>query len=427
MNGCPAVSGFRRGRPKLAVVPGAQGRSSTLRSRPGANRPAWSPAAGVRVAATRTVLVALALAGAAAGCSGPPPDHTIHVTRGGCGTGWSAPHGGDQTLSIRNVGTVTMEVELVDPATHAAYAEVEALGPGTVRPMRVLLGRGTYAFTCFPDGSDAETGPAVTVADGPARGAPAAEPVSENDYAGPVRSYRTQVTAGLAALASTVAGLRAAIAGGDRGRAQVAWLTVQTAYSRLGAAYGTFGDAADAIDGLPSGLPGGVHDKDFTGLRRIEYGLWHAEPLPALATVAARLDADVAALRKGFAAERTDPNDLPLRAHEILENALQFELTGDADQGSGDGLAIIAANLAGTRMVLSAIAPVIQPRYPRWAVASGELDTLARLVAAQDRGGRWTPPAALSRPDRERLDGALGQLLEDLAPIAALGEVRRTP
>jgi iron uptake system EfeUOB component EfeO/EfeM len=319
-----------------------------------------------------------------------------------------------------------MEVELVDPATHDVYAEAEAVGPGTTRPMRLVLANGSYAFTCFPDGSDAETGPTVTIKDGPARGAVAVPATSENDLAASVKVYRAHVTAGLATLAAEVAGLRAAVRTGDRARARAAWLDAQMAYGRLGAAYDTFGDFADAIDGLPDGLPGGVHDKGFSGLRRIEYGLWHGEPVPALGKIADALAGAVAGLRKDFAEERTDPNDLPLRAHEILENSVQFELTGDADQGSGDGLGTIAANLDGTRAVLAAIAPVIKPKFPGWTGVMADLDRMTALVNAQHSRNGWTAPGALGRADRQRLDGTLGELLERLAPIAAIGEVRRT-
>ena len=371
--------------------------------------------------------LAALLVAAVAGCSDAVPQPAaVEVTRGGCGTGWAQPHGGDQTIQIHNVGTVTMEVELVDPATHDVYAEAEAVGPGTTRPMRLVLANGSYAFTCFPDGSDAETGPTVTIKDGPARGAVAVPATSENDLAASVKVYRTHVTAGLATLAVEVAGLRAAVRTGDRGKARAAWLDAQMAYGRLGAAYDTFGDFADAIDGLPDGLPGGVHDEHFAGLRRVEYGLWHGEPLPALDKITDALAGEVAGLRKGFAEERTDPNDLPLRAHEILENSVQFELTGDADQGSGDGLATIAANLDGTRAVLAAIAPVIRPKLSGWAGVMADLDRMTALVNAQHSRNGWTAPGALRRADRQRLDGTLGELLERLAPIAAIGEVRRT-
>ena len=343
----------------------------------------------------------------------------VEVSRGSCGVGWKSPHGGDQTVQVHNVGPVTMEVELVDPATHGVYAEIESLAPGTTRPVHLVLARGSYAFTCLPEDSDAETGPVVTVKDGPATGAVPIVPVSEVDLGPAVTAYRANVSAGLATLAADVTALRTALSSGDRARAQRAWLVAQMAYSRLGAAYDTFGDSADAIDGLPG-------SGSFAGLRRIERGLWHGESLPLLSAVAKALASDVASLRTDFARARTDPNDLPLRAHEILENTLQFELTGAADQGAGDGLAIMSANLDGTRMVLDALAPELRPRYTRWPVVNDEVTALQKLVAAQHRGDRWTPVGALSRADHERLDGALGQLLEDLAPIAAIGEVRRT-
>ncbi len=73
-------------------------------------------------------------------------------------------------------------------------------------------------------------------------------------------------------------------------------------------------------------------------------------------------------------------------------------------------------------MVLGAIAPEIQPRYPAWPTVLSELTALQKLV---DGLGR-TPVQSLTTHEHEKLDGALGRLLEDLAPIAAIGEVRRT-
>jgi high-affinity iron transporter len=77
-----------------------------------------------------------------------------------------------------------------------------------------------------------------------------------------------------------VTALRAAARDGDTARARAAWLTAQLRWERVGAAYGSFGDLADAIDGLPQGLSGGTSDSAFTGLHRIEYGLWQANRAP---------------------------------------------------------------------------------------------------------------------------------------------------
>src|SRR5690348_10391694 len=105
-----------------------------------------SPAVG------RLVLAVVVIAVGAGGCTDDPPSSsrraTVDVSPGHCGDGWDAPHGGEQTVTVGNVGTVTMDVELVDPASHGVYAEIESLAAGITRPLHLVLGRGAYAFTC---------------------------------------------------------------------------------------------------------------------------------------------------------------------------------------------------------------------------------------------------------------------------------------
>jgi len=118
--------------------------------------------------------------------------------------------------------------------------------------------------------------------------------------------------------------LRTALASGDRAKARTVWLTAQLTWDRVGSAYGSFNDYTDAIAGLPQGLPAGVRDPDFTGLRRIEYGLWHDEAVTGLGTYADDLAGTVAELRDDLPGSTPDAIDLPLRVHEILEDALRF-------------------------------------------------------------------------------------------------------
>jgi iron uptake system EfeUOB component EfeO/EfeM len=385
-------------------------------------------AASAPTRAAGWALLAVACAGLASCTQQSSPDDpvAIQVTTGECGPAWSA-HGGERTIRIKNAGTVTTEVDLIAPDTGGVYAEIEALAPNTTRSMHLTLGRGAYALRCYAEDTDAVTGPVVTVTDGPAHGATAVKPVDNQTLLASVKQYRSRVTAGLNRLAADVDTLRQALRDGDVAACRAAWLTAHLDYERLGAAYGTFDDFADKIDGLPDGLPGGVHDPDFTGLRRIEYGLWHGEALGSLSAVADRLGTDVAGLIKAFPGQQVDPNDLPLRAHEIMENALQFELTGEADQGSHTGMATIDANLTGTQMVLDTIEPVMKPRYSGWdQIAVWMTRTRAAVEATRRPDGTWTPVGALDRAQREKIDGDLGQLLETLAPVAAIGDVRRT-
>jgi iron uptake system component EfeO len=116
-----------------------------------------------------------------------------------------------------------------------------------------------------------------------------------------------------------------------------------------------------------------------------------------------------------------------LRTHEILENALQFQLTGHDDYGSGTTLATTAANITGTRELLIVLHPLLAARYPGLTAVYAGLDRLDRLVSAAQRpDGRWTPVARLSTVQREQIDAAAGQVLQELAPIASMTEPRRS-
>lgn len=396
-----------------------------------AARPLWRPTRRQALAA----LVALAvgaggvlawqrLSGDQAPAAAPG---RVTVSRSHCGEGWTDPRAGEQTFQLYNSGSTSAEVSLVDPATGAVYGEVEGLAPGTTRPLRVTVGGGDYAFRCAVDGDGLVTGPRVHVAGGGPDG-PAVVPVSTADLLAPVRQYQAYVAAGLDEVVARISALQAAVHSGDLAAARAAWLPAHLAYQRLGAAYGAFGDAADRIDGRPDGLPGGVRDPGFTGFHRVEYGLWHGEDAAGLGAAVDALAADVAALRADFSQQQVDPSDLGRRAHEILEDTQRFELTGIADEGSGTSLATASANLAGTREVLTVLRPVLLPRYPALSDVDVWADRLgARLATAQRPAGGWTPLDQLPTDQRERINGAVGQLLELLAPIAEICQPRRTP
>ncbi|MEU6752268.1 EfeM/EfeO family lipoprotein [Spirillospora sp. NPDC046719] len=371
------------------------------------------------------LLTAVAAAGLA-GCGGGGGHRAapvVQADRAHCGRGWNDPRAGTQTLMVHNADSAATEVDLIDPSSGAVYAELEGVGPGTTRALRVTVGGGTYAFWCFPDGGHPVTGPKVTVTG--SAGGPAVRPVTQNDLFPALRSYRAYVTKGLGVLRDRVDELRDAVRSGDLDAARAKWLPAHLAYERLGAAYGTFGDYADKINGRPAGLPDGVRDPGFTGFRRIEHGLWHGESAASLRRPADRLAADVRALVADFPREQIDPSDLGLRAHEILENTVRFELAGKGDQGSGTALATASANLDGTRAVLDPLRPVLKSRMDLGGIDAG-LDRVSGLLEAQHRHGRWTPLDELSTADRERVNGAVGDLVERLASVATVAAVRRT-
>jgi iron uptake system component EfeO len=376
------------------------------------------PALGVTAAALAVALLS--------GCGGGGVTaNEVSVTTGACGTSWQHPVPGLQTFRIRNSSTAAADVDLINPATGAIYAEVESVGPGTTRPMQVNLGSGSYAFRCLVEDTDAVTGPVHRIA-GHVRGMAGILPVTANDLIGPVHRYQAYVSAGLSILVRQVGALVARVKAGDLRAARAAWLPAHLTYERLGAAYGTFGAYDTEIDGRPVEVPGGIHDPSFTGFYRLEYGLWHHQSAARLAGPAERLGHDVRALQKAFPTMEIPYADLGLRTHEILENALQFQLTGHDDFGSGTTLATTAANIEATRELLRILHPLLVARYQSLPAVYAWLGRLQSLADAADTGHGWTPVSKLTVTQREQLDAAAGQTLELLAPIAVIFEVRRT-
>jgi len=381
--------------------------------------------AHVRRAALTAALAVSAGLVAACGGGGGSPANLISVSNGGCGTSWHAGPGW-YTFQIYNSAAEAVEVDLINPASGGIYAEAETIGPGTSSSMRLDLGSGRYAFRCLFEDYDPITGPVTTVG-GHAGGTPAIVPITSNDLLQPASEYHAYVTAGLTTLLSQASALAAEVRAGNLAAARDAWLPAHLTYERLGAAYDSFGSFDEAIDGRPDGFAAGTSSSQWTGFYRLEYGLWHGQSAQQLTPVAAKLVADIRALRASWPGTEINLLDIGLRTHEILENALEFQLTGHDDYGSGTTLATTQANITGTLELLSILHPLLVTRYAGLPAVYTWLDRLGTLLN-QDKmpNGQWIAVSQLSVSSREQIDSACGQALEELAPIAAITEPRIT-
>jgi len=368
--------------------------------------------------------------GAATSGGSSPAGNVITVSSTGCGTGWQHPAPGLQTLQIHNVSSSAIEVALISSTTGAVYARVEGLGPGTTQPMQVNLGSGSYAFDCsdgnydYPD----QIGRAYRVP-GNVRGGPGVVPVSYSQTLTATQEARSYIISGLATESQQAAQLAADIASGDLTDARSAWLTAHLTWEKLGSAYGMFGNYDDEIDGFPFGLAGGVSDPNFTGFYRIEYGLWHGQPAAELTGPADQLVANVKSLITAYPSMELPPPqqlaDLALRTHEILENAMRFQISGQADFGSGTTLATTAAGITATQTQLAMLQPMLASRDPNLPSLHTWLDRLQSLINAEQTSSGWTPAADLSTVQRANIDAAAGQTLELLSALPVIFEAER--
>lgn len=369
-------------------------------------------------------------AGPQATATAPVPGIPITVSSTTCGAGWGNAAAGLKTFQIHDASAYPVDVSLTNALTGGVYAEIEAIGPGTTRPMQADLGSGTYAFVCDASGGARVTGPAATVP-GKTPGGTAMLPPDISDTLTAVASERAYVMDGLATASRQVSLLDADIAAGDLTAARSVWLTAHLTYERLGSAYGMFGSYDDAIDGSPDGLPAGVSDPSFTGFYRIEYGLWHGQSAAQLTGPARRLFRDIQSLRTAYPGMLQYPqaalSDLALRTHEILEHTIRFQLSGADDFGSGTTLATAEANIDATRAQLGMLGPMLAGWRAGLAAAYSWLDLLERLIKAEQTGGGWTPASRLSTSQREQIDSAAAETVQLLAPIASMFESSPLP
>jgi iron uptake system component EfeO len=351
---------------------------------------------------------------------------TITVTANACGDSWRRPPTGLQTFQVRNASPSPVDVSLTDPDTGGVYADIEALAPGTTRPLQVNVGSGSYAFQCDSGHGDPLTGPTVVVP-GRVAGGQAVTPPDVTASLAAVTDDRRYITTGLATVARQVSTLVADITAGNLSDARGAWLTAHLSWEQLGSAYGMFGDWDDAIDGIPNGLPGGANDPSFTGFYRLEYGLWHGQSASDLTGPAQQLRTDIQHLQAAYPGMATIPgkalSDLALRTHEILEHAIRFQLSGGDDFGSGTTLATASANIGATRAQLDMMRPLLAKQYAGLPAAYAWLDRLHRLVDAGHSSNGWHPVTALTPAQRASINSAAAQTVQLLAPIAAMYEV----
>jgi iron uptake system EfeUOB component EfeO/EfeM len=257
-------------------------------------------------------------------------------------------------------------------------------------------------------------------------------PVATIQLAQPLAQYTVYVNTLLRKLRPRLAALQSATDSGDLTAAERAWLPAHVTYLEIGqddAAYGSFGDLGQQIDGLAAGLPNTTANPRFTGFHKVELDLWRHHDVATAARDTKQLITFVNRLTP-----KTVAADLPLsalsvdgwvlRCHEILEDALRDSLTGDDDYGSSSDLATLAADTKATKEMLHVLAPLIRPRgatiVPQ---ATVDLQTLDQTIGAA--GGSDARASFVAVPVRRRqaIDEAVGAALETLAPVSEILQV----
>ena len=183
-----------------------------------------------------------------------------------------------------------------------------------------------------------------------------------------------------------------------------------------------------AIDGNPGGLRGGTSSPQFTGLHRIEYGLWTGQPLSSLQPYASRLQADVAGCARFSPTCRSCRSTTPpagtrssrTRPRPAHRNRRPLERRRRARHR------VRAGRHAGGHQDAEPDAASTASRCCRCHHAAGRAE-LDAVVSKTDHGGALPSNSELSQTESERLNASIGEALEALAQVPGALETASTP
>ncbi|MGA9876906.1 MAG: EfeM/EfeO family lipoprotein [Solirubrobacteraceae bacterium] len=254
-------------------------------------------------------------------------------------------------------------------------------------------------------------------------------PLPAREFVGPVAAYKAYAEHWTVIAEREAHVLRSTLAAGTRSSAQAAWRATWGAYLHLGAVYGLFGNLNQEIDGLPAGLlSGGKADRHFTGLHRIEMGLWTGAQPQSLVGFATALTGDLKRLRAILPSVEIDPLEYATRAHEILEDAQRDLLSGTHVPWSGEGVLGTAAGLAATQEVVHTLQPLLQGRENTEADVRSELLLLSAAIASIRHNHHGLPPLTqLTMREHELLNGTLAGALGALELLPGTLETKTAP
>jgi high-affinity iron transporter len=251
------------------------------------------------------------------------------------------------------------------------------------------------------------------------------DPLPANSFHRPVAGYIHYALGVSGQLGTGVSALTAQLQAGDRAGAERAWDVAFTDYLHLGAVYGLLpGNLNDRLAQIPTDL----NETHFTGLHRVEKGLWQGAPLSSLVPISQAISAAVPSLERTLPKTQIDPIDYAARAHEILEDAQRDLMSGNQVPWSGEGVLGTAAGITATREVVRTLAPLMQGRdntlveVDNWLL---RLQSAFRTIRRPD--GSYPTLDQLTMAERERINGSLAGALSALEDIPGTVETVGLP
>jgi iron uptake system component EfeO len=165
-----------------------------------------------------------------------------------------------------------------------------------------------------------------------------------------------------------------------------------------------------------------VNDPKWTGWHKLEYLLWEKNTTSGGATLADKLDKDLATLDTKMKTFDITPKAVALGAGELIEEVSDGKINGEEDRYSHTDLWDFDANVAGAKQAYSVFRTIILAKDKDLAVAldAGFAAVDESLEPYEISEGVFRPFTELKPADKATMQARLAALSENLAKVPAV-------
>ena len=371
----------------------------------------------VAVCASGVLVLATALAGCSTddeGGGSASGDDVVDVTASddGCDLSDTDLQAGVQTFEVTNEGSQVTEFYVYAEGDRIMQ-EVENIGPGLSRELRVELPAGDYEGACKPGmvGDGIRTGISVS--------GEQAEPLSDSEeLTQAADDYSRYVETQSKSLITLTEQFVDLVKEGDVEGAKELFPLARTPWERIEPVAEIFGDLDPAVDARVNDVAQG---DEWTGYHRIEKQLWVAGNTQGMEPLADKLLADVQEVVRLAAQEPLTALQLAEGSKALLDEVATGKITGEEDRYSHTDLWDFAANVEGSKAAIAALRPVLEDRDPQLLaeIDDGFADVEA-LLDEQREGDGYVLYTDLSQGEIQAFADAVAALSESVSQVAAV-------
>jgi len=238
-----------------------------------------------------------------------------------------------------------------------------------------------------------------------------------------VNDYKTWMQSQVAALRTDTKKFTDAVRAGDVAEAKKQFAPSRYKWEMIEPIAGLVPEIDGAVDSRVDDFAS-VNDPKWTGWHKLEYLLWVKNTTSGGATLADKLDKDLATLQTKMKSVEITPKAVALGAGELIEEVSEGKINGEEDRYSHTDLSDFDANQLGAKQAYGYFKPIIEKKDKAFATSidQGFAAVDESLEPYEISEGIFKPFSTLTAADKAKMQSQLATLSENLAKVpAAIG------